>query len=99
MLDANQEEVSVPLETHEVIHIAQVVMGPTPIRTELLVIKSILRFYKANHGGLHFHLITDEVSKIPLQTFFTTWAPAYVKVTFYDSQQFHVSLFKVFVEP
>ena len=64
----------------EVIHVAMVVSGSFTIGRSLVVVKSIL-FYR--HNPLHFHLLTDPVSKEILFTIFKTWLLPAVNVTFY----------------
>ncbi len=89
-----QTEAQRPLPRKEVIHIAQVVIGPTACRSEALLVKSILRYYYTAHGrggGLHFHIISDADSTAILRTLFTSWSLPNVEVTFYQEEHFHVS--------
>uniref|UniRef100_A0A023F5B6 Putative large catalytic domain has closest similarity to gt8 glycosyltransfer n=1 Tax=Triatoma infestans TaxID=30076 RepID=A0A023F5B6_TRIIF len=64
----------------EVIHIAIVCAGYNSSRSVVTLIKSIL-FYRKN--PLYFHMITDSVAQVILQTLFTTWTVPQVEVQFY----------------
>ncbi|XP_024082515.1 LARGE xylosyl- and glucuronyltransferase 1-like [Cimex lectularius] len=76
-LCSNQEE-DVP--KCEVIHIAIVCAGYNSSRSVVTLIKSIL-FYRKN--PLYFHMISDSVAQVILQTLFNTWAVPQVDVQFY----------------
>lgn len=55
----------------EVVHVAIVCAGYNASRSVVTLIKSIL-FYRKN--PLHFHLLSDSVAQVILQTLVTTWS-------------------------
>jgi glycosyltransferase-like protein LARGE len=55
----------------EVIHVAIVCAGYNSSRSVVTLIKSVL-FYRRN--PLHFHLISDSIAQVILQTLFSTWS-------------------------
>lgn len=62
------------------IHIAIVCAGYNASRSVVTLIKSIL-FYRKN--PLYFHMISDSVAQVILQTLFNTWSVPQVDVGFY----------------
>lgn len=54
----------------EVIHIAVVCAGYNSTRSFVTLVKSLL-FYRKN--PLHFHIVTDHVANVVLNTLFKTW--------------------------
>lgn len=54
----------------EIIHVAVVCAGYNSTRSFVTLVKSLL-FYRKN--PLHFHIVTDQVANVILNTLFKTW--------------------------
>lgn len=64
----------------EVIHLATGCYGVRQIGRLTTMLKSVL-FYRTN--PMKLHILTDEETKIPLETYFSTWNISYFTVTCY----------------
>ncbi|XP_065205204.1 xylosyl- and glucuronyltransferase LARGE2s-like [Planococcus citri] len=68
----------------EVIHIAVVCAGYNSTRSFVTLVKSLL-FYRKN--PLHFHIVTDHVANVVLNTLFKTWNVPQLEITLYSADQ------------
>lgn len=69
----------------EIIHVAIVCAGHNSSRSVVTLIKSIL-FYRKN--PIHFHFISDTISKLILSKLFETWSVPGVVVSFYSTSTY-----------
>ncbi|XP_039767241.1 LARGE xylosyl- and glucuronyltransferase 2 [Ornithorhynchus anatinus] len=68
----------------QLLHVAIVCAGHNSSRDAVTLVKSIL-FHRKN--PLHFHLVTDAVARLILETLFRSWMVPSVLVSFYDADE------------